>query len=903
MPPFVAQCRSLEEHMTALPLAPPWPLVGRAHEFADATGLLIAPRSRGIAICGPAGTGTTRLAHEVWDWARKRGHPVIRAAATHASRSVPLGALAPLLSPRPQGRLTLHIERPAPENRQQRRPVLLIDDIHLLDEASVGLLRPLLATGDLLLIATTTPENQQDTAGTRITAGLNRVPLEPLPWTVVQSLLERVLHGPVERRTARQLHRATGGRPLYLRELVSGALAGGQLVSETGLWRLTTALPPPPRLVELVRFRLANVGPPGHAVLEHLALCGPDTPVLFPPDVLEALRAAGLLRIQDTGPEAVAELTDPLYGEVLRTAAPLHRTRRVLLARAELAEAQNGKGPTGTEPLRSTLWRLDAAVAVSPERLAEAVERARDAHDFRAALRLASALVEVRPDALSYLLLGEFRHACGCPEQAEDALARALELATTPDERLLGVVLRTQNLAQGLLRIDEAFAINHAELRRVPDDERAAALRANEAALWTLVGNIGRARTLLERATATGGRAAALMAAVPNVYCLSEAGRPDDALAAAERYTLDCARAGSVAHPAMLRSARARTLAEAGRLKEAEGLAHQAYDHAVDTRAGTAQIRAATDLAWIAYLQGSMAQAQYWFASVVSASRDQGFLSGLWSGQAGRALVCALTGDLDASDEAWAEADRMLPDHGRRPECRLVEAWRAAALGRISDARALLLDGARSATRTGLLTLASHLLFDVARLGSADDALPELTELAARCPNPLITLRARTTEALAADADTALERCAMEAEVMGANLMAAETWTAAAGAHTGKGSHRKASLCRAQADRLAALCGARTPGLTPHGIRHSLTEREMEIALLAAGGLGNAQIADQLALSVRTVGNHLQRVYSKIGVRDRRVLGQALCREPVLHEKRVTGARDHRRQPVTRRHT
>ncbi|MFD3437256.1 LuxR C-terminal-related transcriptional regulator [Streptomyces sp. NPDC058685] len=888
--------------MNTSPLAPPWPLIGRTAELADATDLLTAPGGRGVIIRGPAGAGATRLGHEVWESARKLGHPVIRAAATHASRSVALGALAPLLSPGPHGRLTLRTDRLRTAQSRGRRPVLFVDDIHLLDDESVGLLQPLLAAGEFLLIATATPESRQESAGAHLAQDLNPVPLEPLPWTAVQTLLERVLDGPVERRTARQLHRVSGGRPLYLRELVGGALNGQQLVRETGLWRITTPLAPPPRLVELVRFRLATLAPPSHAVLEHLSLCGPDRPALFPPDVLDTLREAGLLRIQGEGPQALADLTDPLYGEVLRTTATLHRKRTMLLARAELAAVPSGDGPAGAELLRSTLWRLDAAVGVPPEDLLQAVQLARDAHDFRAALRLVTALVDVRPDAQSYLLLGEFQHACGCPQQAEDALARALELATTPDERLLGVVLRTQNLAQGLLRIDEAFAVNHRELKGAPHGDSAAVLKANEAALWTLVGDVGRAHTLLEE-VADGSSRSALMAAVPSVYCLSESGRPEDALAAADQHAdrPDCARAASVAHPAMLRSARARTLAEAGRLDEAEDLAHQAYDHAVDTRAGTAQIRAATDLAWIAYLQGDMPRARYWFASVVSTSRDQGFLSGLWWGQAGRALVCAVTGDRAASDDAWAEADRMLPDHGRRPECRLVEAWRAAALGRYGDARELLSDGARTALRTGLVVLASHLLYDVARLGDAHGVHPQLTELAIRCPNPLIALRARTAGALAAHAGAELERCAEEADVMGARLMAAETWTAAAGAHGRAGSQRKAASCRARAERLAPLCGARTPGLAPQGVRDNLTDREMEIALLAARGLGNAQIADQLALSVRTVGNHLHRVYAKVGVRDRRVLGQALCPEPVPHDRRVDGPRDRRRQPVERR--
>jgi DNA-binding CsgD family transcriptional regulator len=48
-----------------------------------------------------------------------------------------------------------------------------------------------------------------------------------------------------------------------------------------------------------------------------------------------------------------------------------------------------------------------------------------------------------------------------------------------------------------------------------------------------------------------------------------------------------------------------------------------------------------------------------------------------------------------------------------------------------------------------------------------------------------------------------------------------------------------------------------------------LTEREREIVSLAARGLSNREIADRLAVSVRTVEGHLYRAGNKLGVSDR----------------------------------
>ena len=46
--------------------------------------------------------------------------------------------------------------------------------------------------------------------------------------------------------------------------------------------------------------------------------------------------------------------------------------------------------------------------------------------------------------------------------------------------------------------------------------------------------------------------------------------------------------------------------------------------------------------------------------------------------------------------------------------------------------------------------------------------------------------------------------------------------------------------------------------------------------MLAAGGLTSPEIAERLVLSVRTVENHLQRGYDKLGVANRSELGLVL---------------------------
>ena len=70
----------------------------------------------------------------------------------------------------------------------------------------------------------------------------------------------------------------------------------------------------------------------------------------------------------------------------------------------------------------------------------------------------------------------------------------------------------------------------------------------------------------------------------------------------------------------------------------------------------------------------------------------------------------------------------------------------------------------------------------------------------------------------------------------------------------------------AEADEIESLIDrSRTSPLN----QSDLTTRELEVLRLVARGMTDAEMADELFLSPRTVGSHLSSIYTKLGVRSR----------------------------------
>jgi ATP/maltotriose-dependent transcriptional regulator MalT len=243
------------------------------------------------------------------------------------------------------------------------------------------------------------------------------------------------------------------------------------------------------------------------------------------------------------------------------------------------------------------------------------------------------------------------------------------------------------------------------------------------------------------------------------------------------------------------------------------------------------------------------------------------------------ALAEALGGSAEGARAALAELDEMsMPgDDVNAVELRRARAWTEVAAGNMAAAHNHLREAAALARHRGDAVWESDVLHDLARLGWAEEAVDRLRELATTVEGDMISTRVAHVEALLADDVGALGRVSIAFESMGAWLLAAEAAAAAAVVRRRSGDQRRAAAAELRAAALARHCnGAITPALRAIETQALLSTREIEVAALAATGLANKEIAANLTVSVRTVENHLQRVYEKLGVARRADLAQAL---------------------------
>ncbi|HTE71782.1 MAG TPA: LuxR C-terminal-related transcriptional regulator [Actinomycetes bacterium] len=874
---------------------PSWPLTGRHAELDSVVDSLRSDTGKAVLVTGAAGVGKSRLAREAMDRLATDGWTTTWVAAGPATRDTPLGAVSHLL-PRDAvgdpGRVVEHVRSAV---ARKPRLVVAVDDVQLLDHTTVSLLGPLMASAPARLLVTV-PEAAlaPDPLGALWRSGGARVvELGRLDDLAVDTLLHRALGGPVAGATTLAFLDASDGNALYLREMVLGSLTAGALREVDGVWRLEGTPQMSGVLRSVVQARVDSLGPEVRAVLEDLAVgTGVDLADLLAEHEgggVEAAERAGLLRVVSAQRRRRVTLAHGLHREVLRE--DMGTLAAVRLARRHAERLERSGLRRSDDRYRVALLRLDADGQAPADMLDAALELARSARDLDSLERLSRAWLLASGSPVAARALAEVLYERGRFVEADEvlgeAVARSAELAD-PDTLAALLVARATVLGYGLGRLDEA-----AELLAGP--------AAGAGASGPMAGRVRIRRVQLEawRSGPTAALAVLDESPVggvtpqddPGAVSFSERGVRAVALALsghpveAVRWLSD----GPVQVPEIPgpdQLAVVLGLTEGGRFAEAEAVAQQCWTATARAQLPLSQLWFAGALGRTNLLRGRPRLALWWHREQLGLARQLGQRLPAALAASGMMTAAAWLGDQAAMQDAataWDGAGfdplgpSMFPgDLARGP------AWRLMREGDLETAHVLLAAAQDVAAAGGHVAQAAHAAYDRVRLGRPGDVAGPLADLAAHDDGALLAALARHAAAAAADDPDALELAAEQAAGLGMVLCAAEAASGAATSAARAGDPRRAAGLRRRSAAWAEQTeGARTPALLAGGTGEAdrLTAREREIAVLVAQGRTSKEIAAALVLSVRTVDNHLQRVFAKLGVSSRAEVAAALGEE------------------------
>ncbi|MEH1013490.1 LuxR C-terminal-related transcriptional regulator [Micromonospora sp. CPCC 206060] len=887
----------------------PWSFVGRSAELRRLTAAATGETGRGLFISGIAGIGKSRLLREGIEALSTDRYAVWLASANVATAGLPFGGLVQILpADQPRGLSPAAILRWALDALHQQaagRPIVLgVDDAHLLDPSSAALVY-LLARSEQATVLGTLRNGEQLPLPIRAlwTDDLvDHTELAPLDVTDTASLLAAILGGPVDHPSAERLWRLSGGNPLLVRELVLAANASGELTRSYEVWRWTGRLELAPSLTDLIDARIGQLTPEVRTVVELVAFGEPIGLTLLSratdQTAVETAEERGLIAVVRNDRRSNVRLAHPLYGEVVRRQCPVSRTRRLA---GQLADLLEGTGKRRRDDLlRVAVWRLDSGSTQDPALLVNAATQAFGRYDVPLATRLARAALDAEGGFDAAELLATILMFGDQPDEAIRVLDRVAGLVSNGGRRSRWLTVRAMVSYWGLSREStvEEMAASAAELADPADHARVSAFEA--------IMRLHRldTATALRLAWAVLDRPAAPVAARELARCtiahlqaargeLTASGR---AIAAVEA---DAARwRGDMPYLQLaLELARGTRLALAGDLAGIDAIVAAEFADLADAgdfRLGSGYLSILR--AYAARMRGRTAdalRASLGACAVLATSRVYAGLA-----HTERAQAAALRGDTAQAAEAMAESDRA-----QAPGMAVLYPWREQARAATLAAGGDLAGAVRVLTAlvqrlqvdgfAGHEVLALHDLVRYGRpnapVGPTEDSRWtvswRLTDLAGSVDGVLPPLLARHAWAAAHGAGEELLDIADRFAGLELHVWAAEAAATAVSTLRRAGGPPLAAAQQRLGDLLAAIDELRTPALATG--QPALTAREHQIARLAADGTASRTIAEQLFLSPRTVENHLQRVYSKLGVTGRNELRMALRAMP---DRSVTAA-------------
>ena len=713
--------------------------------------------------------------------------------------------------------------------------------------------------------------------------------LGPLSVAALHRVLARGARARISATDARADRQAAGGNPLYAMEIA-------RELDRRDEHDIAGRVPVPQDLDALVRARVrALPAETRDALLRAATLARPDTETIDPVELAPA-EEAGLVRVE---PDGRIEFVHPLFASAVYSAAPAPRLREAHRAVADLARdpeerarhlALAASGPdaevvrelqaaarharmrgspdSGAELTGLALRLLPAGAPARQELQLELAEQLHLASDFPAARALLEELRttlqpgDLRARALLTLVEIDYWRS---GESAATALAEAA-LADARDPVLkarchaaVALYAGTVDLPKAAASAREALAL----LADVPDADPglvAAALSARVRADLFL--GDGFDRETAERALALEESHPPATVDTRVVFKLGQWLRYiddfDGARAHLEQAEQQASEEGDESSLANILLNRVIVATWAGDLAGAAELAERMHD-----AFGQQGVGAGAGDIWRAYVDAYAGRAESVREAAARADPGDRMGTALWSRCLG--LVELAAGDAVSADRHLAEALEVFD----RVAFREPAIWRidgdaieaALTVGDVDRAQALLARFEERAARSGIpwsLAVSARcrglVLAAQGELDAAAEALEHALAEHERCPMPFERARTLLVQGR-------LERRLKRKRQARLSLDEARELFASAGA--------EAWLARVQ-EELGRVAVRRAP--------EELSATELRIARLAADGLTNQAIAEQVFVSVKTVESNLKRAYRKLGISSRAQLARALDR-------------------------
>jgi DNA-binding CsgD family transcriptional regulator len=722
-----------------------------------------------------------------------------------------------------------------------------------------------------------------------------------------------------------------GGTPLFVEALIRNLIDAGQLRKLGQSWTLSSVLSPvlPPDIRNLILERLRHLNATERRVLDLIAISGGSVPHIvlreageWPDEVLleavQRLRTIGLVVEELTDSDVSYTLSHPLIQEVAYTELPEMARRR---GHAAIAFALERVEPADLDQLAQHYRAAGRQVDVHRafEVLLAAGERAYGlyANDL-AAQYFGAALgfireghhTELLPSVLEQLgeaweRVGETAAAIAVWSEARtlheragnaSAIARLhRRLALAEWDRGHFDIAQT-HLAAGIQVLDgsepsaELAELLHVQvilLRRHGDYE---AMSTTAEHLATLAERLGSRRVLAEAYLAQ------IRTFSENLNILGARDLAQQALTDAEL----------AAEPLLVQRAHDLLALFAYALGEHAAARHHAMLSLAVARqlgAPTLEVYPRNRLVSVNLMAGKWDEALRESTEVIALARRLGFVRGIAGALGIRALVHVYRGDLDEAASCLAEAHEIfgggaMPDRNIFNQVALTEMLLALERADAAGIQAALSNLEQLLMATDFPLLAQALLAEAqVMVGKLEHALAITQDFMVSAPPDNMFAAAlgsrikglahqalgQPTEALAclgqaSRAFTAVEmpfdaaRTRLEWATLIADTdvaLAVPALQESLDVFERLGARRYARRAR----RLLYKLGTR-PRSTPPRSKGAtlLSPRELEIVRLVAEDLTNAEIAERLIISPRTVTTHLDRIYTRLGINSRTAL-------------------------------